>query len=317
MVRIGQNQRIVMIGIVALFLLLYASCGGSDSVDKTIKKVSPKASTKKPAPVFTPVAEITTADGKIFQVADFAFYSEHKPMYSGGTVYIPTSGQKNWDLYLKQGPIWKQIDFADLKSLTFSQGSRGWLNMNLTLLDGSTFSGQHPKSAYGNVWFRRGGMYLIGSLVVKDRITRFEFKWFVGDVKSIERGEEKTAGRDQKKIPRFKIIYRDKLKLKDVEATLINPRVQIKWIKEVEKYLADITIIKATINNTEVSIKLHEIDYVDVPRLRSKPFTVKLKSGVTIKTMLPPRIFGRLKNGDILFTYMTGYEKIIKKIKIL
>jgi hypothetical protein len=273
-------------------------------------KKSPVTKIKKPAPVFQPQAEITLADGKVHEVADFAFYSNHRN-FKGG-FYTPKSGSIKWFLYLKQGPIWKKIDLVKVKSLTISKTNRvGWLKIDLARLDGTKLKGLHPFYAYKNLWHKHGEVYLMGKAEVLGRVGNFKSK--IASVLSFEK-----LAADEKEAPlKFKIIHNIKEK---IQTTVTNPELKLTWKRVTPTYL-DVYKLKSnmpvTINKTEIKIKPGEIESITVPRKSYSLYTVKMKKGETVKIKLPPRVFGKLENGNILFTdiFVKG-KPVVKEIRI-
>jgi hypothetical protein len=56
------------------------------------------------------------------------------------------------------------------------------------------------------------------------------------------------------------------------------------------------------VQNTEIKVKPKEIDSVTPIPGRTGMFTIKMKKGEEVKAELPARYFGKLANGDILFS---------------
>jgi hypothetical protein len=265
---------------------------------------------EKPAPVFQPQAAITMANGKVYEVADFAFYSNHRRF--SGAMYYPTSGTIKWPLYLKQGPTWKKFDFARVKSLTTAKRKyySDMIPTDLLTTDNKKFRGLLPIDAFDKLWYKQGFVHLTGTSEVLGRSG--VFKTPIDYVSSFERLD---AAEGQ---PKFKIIHGRKEKK---ESIITTPQLKIIQTKTTPKYL-DVyklkTTIPVTVNNTEIKIKPGEIESVTVPRRSNEPFTVKMRQGETAKMKLPPKIFGKLENGDILFTYFFEKGKpTVKKIQIM
>jgi hypothetical protein len=316
------GKRIIIIGFAVVCCFLGSACGESNTRKDTSNKsesgkaVKHKTKVVKHAPpAFTPQAEVTTASGEMYQVADFAFYSEHRS-FAGG-MYYPSSGTKKWSLYVKNGPIWKKIDFDKIKTLMVSRGNSGWLKINVVQLDGTRLQGLHPQYAYRQTWHKHGGIYLTGKSEVLGRLG--DFKCNISELQRIERLLAKDTDPTMETAPKFKITYKDKKE--SLQTVLMNPQMKRIWKGSKPTYL-DVYKLKTDmpikVNNVEIKIKPREIESVSVPATTSSPSTVKMKSGDVVKVKLPPRVFGRLKNGDILFTRLTSYGKpIIKNIKIL
>ncbi|NIM16156.1 MAG: hypothetical protein GTO45_29485 [Candidatus Aminicenantes bacterium] len=317
--KITGKKQFLLIGFAFIWALFQLACGPQVNDKKPVKaKKEPVSITKikkprkveKPAPVFQPQATITMADGKVYEVADFAFYSKHRS-FEGG-FYTPRSGSTKWFLYLKQGPIWEKIDFARVKSLTISKSSRvGWLKIDLVQLDGTKLKGLHPFYAYKNLWHKHGVVYLIGKAEVLGRPGNFKCQ--LAGVLSLE----KLDAGEKDAPPTFKVIHNIKEKN---ETIITNPGFKLTWKKVTPTYL-DVYKLKTnmpvTVNNTEIKIKPGEIETVTVPQKSSAFFTVKMKQGETVKIKLPPRVFGKLENGDILFTDIFEKGKpVVQEIKI-
>jgi hypothetical protein len=317
------RMRIILIGFAVGCCFLGSACGQSNAEKKSSSKPEVvKVLKKKPKvlkhtpPVFRPQAEITTVSGEIYQVTDFAFYSDHRNFRGG--MYYPSSGTNRWSLYLKNGPIWKNIDFDQVQSLAVSRGKNSdWLKMELVQLDGTRLQGLHPQYAYKRTWHKHGGIYLTGKSEVLGRLGNF--KCNIKDLQSLERLVLNGKDAARENMLKFKITYIDKKEA--IETTVIDPKMKIIWTKSTPTYL-DIYKLKTdmpiTVNNVEIKIKPKEIESVSVPPTSSSPCTVKMKSGDIVKVKVPPRIFGRLKNGDILFSNLTERGKpIIKEIRVL
>lgn len=336
MKKISKKKQGFLICFVFIWALLELACGPEVSKDseipveepaataaktQDIKKAPPKSISKikkpkkveKPAPVFQPQATITMADGKVYEVADFAFYSRHRD-FKGG-MYYPKSGKLNWFLYLKQGPIWKTFDFTKVKSITISKSSRyDWLNIRVVMPDGSTLQGTHPLYSYKNTWHKHGHVYLEGKATVLGRTGDFKCK--IEEVFSFERLDEGAA----EESPKFKITHNKKEKIQTV---ITNPQFKLIWERVTPTYL-DVYKLKTdmpvTVNNTKIKIKPQEMESITVHKGRNTLCTVKMKKGDTVKVQLPPRVFGKLENGDILYTYIIGItglgRPIVKKINI-
>lgn len=329
--KISKKKQLFVICFAAVWALLNLACGLETGKNKAkdkpvvttskprdIKKPAPKPAikskipqkTKKPAPVFLPQASVTMADGKVYEVADFAFYSHHRD-FEGG-MYYPKSGSQKWFLYLKQGPIWKTFDFAKVKLITLSKSkSYNWLKINLVNLDGSKLQGLHPLYSYTNNWHKHGHVYLLGNAKVLGRTGNFKCK--IEEVFKFERVEEDMENTP----PKFKITHNRK---EQHQTTITDPEFKLIWERVRPTYLDVYTLKKempVTVNNTKIKIKPQEIESVTIPQRRTSLFTVKMKKGETIKIKLPPRIFGKLKNGDILFTYMFEQgRRVVKNIQI-
>jgi len=326
--KITGKKQLFLLGFAIIWVLFALACGPEVSKKKPEKKpTAPAAKTQdikrspfvkskkpkqveKPVPIFQPQATITMADGTVYEVADFAFYSKHRDF--GGGFYTPSSGSTKWFLYLKQGPIWKKFDFAKVKSLTISKSNRvGWLKIDLVQLDGTKLQGLHPFYAYKNLWYKHGVVYLIGKAEVLGRVGNFKCQ--IAGVLSFEKLDA-----DVKEAPlKFKIIHNRKEKN---ETTITNPEFKLTWKKVRPTYL-DVYKFKAnmpiTINNTKIKIKPGEIESITVPQKSYLLYTVKMKKGETVKVKLPPRIFGELENGDILFTYFfVKGKRVVKEIQI-
>lgn len=306
-----QKRQVSLIYLVFIWTLLHLACGtgtGDITPGENAPAREPKVTVKKPVPVFQPQAVITMADGTVYEVADFAFYSNHRDFKVG--VYSPDSGSKKWFLYLTQGPIWKKFDVANVKSLTISKSNRvGWLKIDLVQLDGTKLQGLHPFYAYNNLWYKHGVVYLMGKAEALGKTGNFKCQ--IAGVFSIDKLDAAEGP------PKFKIIHNWK---KRIQTTITNPELKLIWENVTPTYL-DVyrlrTNMPVTVNNTKVKIKPQEIESITVPQKSSALFTVKMKKGDTVKLKLPPRIFGRLKNGDIIFSNMFGKGKpIIKKIRI-
>ena len=326
--KITGKKQVFWVCLAIIWVLFALACGPEVSKKKPEKKpTAPAAKTpkvnkspvtkikkpqkvEKPAPVFQPQAEVTMADGKVYEVADFAFYSNHRN-FKGG-FYTPSSGSLKWFLYLKQGPIWKKFDFAKVKSLTISKTNRvGWLKIDLVQLDGTKLQGLHPFYSYKNIWYKHGQVYLMGKAEVLGRVGNFKCQ--LASVLSFEK-----LAADVKEAPlKFKIIHNIKEKIQTI---ITNPEFKLTWKKVTPTYL-DVYKLKSnlpvTINKTEIKIKTGEIESITVPRKSYSLFTVKMKKGETVKIKLPPRVFGKLENGDILFTdiFVKG-KPVVKEIGI-
>jgi hypothetical protein len=320
--KITGKKQVFWVCLAIIWVLFSLACGQPVSKKKPGKKPtapavktpkvkkSPVTKSKKPAPVFQPQAEITTADGKVYEVADFAFYSKHRSF--GGGFYTPSSGSIKWFLYLKQGPIWKKFDFTKVKSITFSKSKiSNWLKINLVRLDDTKLQGLHPIYSYKNSWHKHGHVYLTGKAEVLGRIGNFKCK--IEEVISFEKLDADV----KEAPPKFKIIYNRKEKN---ETTITNPEFKLTWKKVTPTYL-DVYKLKSnmpvTVKNTIIKIKPGEIESITVPQKSSSLFTVKMKTGETVKFELPPRVFGKLENGDILFTDIFEKGKpAVKEIQI-
>jgi len=321
--KITGKKQLFLLGFVIILMLFALACGPEVSKKKpttpaaktqdikkspVVKSKKPKK-VEKPAPVFQPQAAITLADGTVYEVADFAFYSKHR-RFSGG-MYYPTSGSKKWAMHLKQGPIWKKIDFAKVKSMTLSQRKSHsyWMQVKLVTTDGSTLQGSLPFQAYKNLWYRQGGINLLAKSEVLGR--KGSFKCFIADLFRFERLETVEGP------PKFKIIHGRKEKK---ETIITEPQFKITWKKATPKHL-DVYKLKSnmpiTVNNTDIKIKPGEIDSITVPLKSTARFTVKMKTGETVKFKLPPRVYGKLKNGDVIFSkiFVKG-KRMVKKIQI-
>ena len=313
----SKKKQFFWIGFVFIWALFQLACGPQVRNKKPVKakkkpvpvtKIKKPRKVEKPVPVFQPQAAITTADGKVYEVADFGFYSNHRS-FSGG-MYYPTSGTIKWPLYLKQGPTWEKIDFAKVKSMTFSKSkSYKWLQIHLVFIDGNKLQGLHPFKAFGHLWIKQGGINLTGKSEVLGKTG--SFKCSIGGIFSIERLDPGEGP------AKFKITH-DKKEKK--ETIITGPQFKITWKKTTPKYL-DIYRLKSnmpiTVNNTEIRIKPGEIESITVPQKSSALPTVKMKTGETVKFELPPRIFGKLENGDILFTdFFEKGKPVVKEIQI-
>jgi hypothetical protein len=314
---ISKRKQVFLIGFVIIWALYHLACGPPLRDEKPVKaKKKPVPVTKskktqkveKPAPVFQPQATITTADGKVYEVADFGFFSNHRS-FSGG-YYYPKSGTIKWPLYLKQGPTWKKIDFAKVKSMTFSKSkSYKWLQIHVVFIDGNTLQGLHPFKAFGYLWVKQGSINLTGKSEVLGKTG--PFKCTIGNIFSIDRLDPGEGP------AKFKITH-DKKEKK--ETIITEPQFKRIWKKTTPKYL-DIYRLKSnmpiTVNNTEIKIKPEEIESIIMPEKSSELPTVKMKTGETVKFELPPRVFGKLENGDILFTYLFEKGKpVVKELQI-
>jgi len=312
--KITGKKQLFLLGFAIIWVLLALACGPEISKKKPttpatktkiikkspVTKIKKPKKIEKPAPVFQPQAAITLSDGKVYEVADFAFYSKHRNF--GGGFYTPSSGSTKWFLYLKQGPIWKKFDFSKVKSLTLSKSKiSNWLKIDLVRLDDTKLQGLHPIYSYKNSWHKHGHVYLTGEAEVLGRVGNFKCK--IEDVLIFEKLDVDVTDA----TPKFKIIHNRKEKN---ETTMTKPEFKLIWKKVTPTYL-DIYKLKSnmpvTVNNTEIKIKPGEIDSIIVPQKSSSMFTVKMKKGETVKIKLPPRVFGKLENGDILFTYI--FEK--------
>jgi hypothetical protein len=326
--KITGKKQVFWVCLAIIWVLFALACGQPVSKKKPEKKpTAPAAKTpkvkkspvtkikkpqkvEKPAPVFQPQAIITTADGKVYEVANFAFYSNHRN-FKGG-FYTPRSGSIKWFLYLKQGPIWKKFDFAKVKSITLSKSKiYNWIKIYLVRLDGTKLQGLHPIYSYKNSWHKHGHVYLTGKAEVLGRIGNFKCK--IEEVLSFEKLDADVADAP----PKFKIIYNRKEKN---ETTITNPKFKLTWERVTPTYM-DLYRLKTdmpvTVKNTKIKIKPGEIESITVPKKSYSLFSVKMKQGETVKIKLPPRIFGKLENGDILFTYFFEKGKpVVKEIKI-
>jgi len=261
-----------------------------------------------PAPVFTPNAVVTLADGSVMEVADFAFYSEHRS-FEGG-FYTPDSGEEDWPLRVKIGPIWKLRPFSKIKSIEFSRNEDpDWLSVKVSFLDGTAIAGEHP--AYGFVaWFAHGGFYLLGESEVLGRTGAFKCEW--GKVTRVEKIA--PAGGAEK----FRVMHKDEPEGPPMTSDVTNPSLRLIWKNDTPSYVDTFTVeddMPLQVQGTEIKIKPKEIDSVaPIPR-RTDAFIIKMKKGEVVKAGLPARYLGKLANGDILFsTFFKDDQPTIKSI---
>jgi hypothetical protein len=328
--KITVKKKMFLIGFVFVWAFIEVACGPASQRQKrketpakkvvvpkkpTVSAVKKHRKKKKPEPVFQAQATITLADGNVYEVGDFAFYSNHRGF--GGGFYQPSSGNKKWPFYFNQGALWKKIDFSRVKSLTFSKmkGDYRQLNINMLLLDGTLLKGSHPLNAYNYLWTRYGTVYLAGNSKVLGRIGHFKCE--LKNVAGFQRVENEPAGAPGAP-PAFKVIYDDKGKN---EVTITEPHLRLIWTRSTPKYLTTFklkTDMPVTVNNTDIKIKPQEIESVTVPQKSSLAFTVKMKQGETVKIKkLPPRVFGKLENGDVIFTdFFNRGKPVVKEVRL-
>jgi len=265
-------------------------------------------------PSFTPEAIITLADGTVHPVADFAFYTYAEG--SRGSYYTPSSGTEDWFLYVKQGPIWRTYNFPDVARIQLGkvEGDDDWKAIEVTMQNGTSLTGKHPKWVWDKTWERHGAVYLLGEAETFGRKGAFEC--LVADISKIERTGNNPSS------AKFRLTY--KASDNDAEAGIFvsNPQFQLKWKNDSptvlhDYHLADDMPVKA--NNTEIKIKPREIDSVSISVTPGGGplFTVKMKDGNAAKIELPPRLYGKLQNGDILFTpLLEDGRPVVTRIEI-
>lgn len=274
---------------------------------------------------FKPDAIITMSNGKIYEVEDFAFYSYHG---TSSGFYYPSSGYVDNFYYVKKGPIWKRYDLKKIKSITFlkstddSDWSWGWLKTNIVMLDGTSLQGLHPIGGYLRTWYPQGVFYLSGESKILNKSA--EFKCELENISKIERLDSDS------KTLKFRITYEEKN-----QTTIWNAKFELIWENDKPVSLDKYTLedeMQIEIQKMKVKIKPREIELVKVPQekfeintdtLKVLNIIVKMKKGQTVKTELPWRIFGKLKNGDILFTemyycsnYPSSCKSVVKSIQI-
>jgi hypothetical protein len=319
-------KHIFIIFLVLVWAFIQSGCGGTSDKDTPAKrtrkkvtvqkkpKVTPaKTFKKKKKPAFVAQAAITMVDGKVYEVGSFAFYSKHRNF--GGGFYTPSSGNRKWTFYLNQGALWKKIDFSDVKALVFTTNKRDYKRANIEVrkLDGSIEKGSFPFYAYKYLWAKHGRVHLAGKSKVLGRVG--DFKCQLSDVLSFE----KTLGGPPDAPPRFQVVYDKKEKN---QATITDPGLRLIWKKSTPTYLDVYRLtskMSVTVNNVAIKIKPQEIESVTVPQKSTMSFTVKMKVGETVKIKkFPPRVFGKLKNGDVIFAdFFSRGKPVIKEVRLL
>ena len=271
-------------------------------------------SARDAAPAFTPTAVVTLADGTVHPVMDFAFYSNAEGFH--GTFYTPSSGTENWFLYVKQGPLWRTYSFPDVTSVELDNAKEdsGWKTIKVTMQNGTSLTGKHPQWVWDRTWQAHGAIYLLGEGETFGRKGAFEC--LVGDISKIERtATESTPAK-------YRVTY--KPSDKDAEASIVvgNPQFLLRWQNDTPSGLDEYPLdrdMSVKVNRIEIAIKPREIESVSIapPKEGGPSFTVKMKDGNTGQIELPPRIYGKLANGDILFTpLLDDARPVVTRIEI-
>lgn len=298
---------IILLGII--IIVLGAHCRSESNKEQTNRSIisgeAPPAgpaqnklelSSVPKAASFSPDALVTLADGTAIEVASFAFYSGWRGF--GGGMYVPTSGSEDWPLTIKVGPIWRRLPLRDLKTMELSDANRfDFYNMKMSLLDGTLIAGQHPVS--GSVaWFEHGTFYLLGKSELLGRIGSFKCEF--GNIVRIERVE--TTGPDK-----FRVTHKGESEGVLVSSEVTDPKMELIWEDVTPASVSSYTIgddMPLQVQNTEVQVKPKEMDLIVPIPGQTYKFSIKMKGGDRVTTMLPERIFGKLANGDILFTIL-------------
>jgi hypothetical protein len=263
---------------------------------------------------FVPAAIITLADGTVHPVADFAFYTYAEG--SRGSYYTPSSGTEDWSLYVKQGPIWRTYNFPDVASIQLGnvEDDNGWVSINVTLQNGSSLTGKHAQWVWDRTWQGHGAVYMLGETEIFGRKGAFEC--LVREISKIER-----IGNDPSPA-KYRITHKGADSNAELRIVVSNPRFQLQWKNDTPSGLSEYALdrdMPVKVNRIEIQIKPREIESVSIsPSSEGKPsFTVKMKDGNTAQIDLPPRIFGKLQSGDILFTpLLEDGRPVVTKIEI-
>jgi len=293
---------------IALLIMLFSilTCKRQTALQRTTEELSPPPTNQaaenegsqrknEKTPIFKTEAIITMANGEKYELKDFAFYDARRAY----NTYWQTSGSTDWPLYVKQGVVWKSHALSDVKSIEFADVENdkwSWYKIKMAMTDGSTLIGLHPRN-HEEAWYKDGIFYLIGQVKIMSRTG--EFKCPLDEISKIERFDSADA--------MIKVNITDK---KGKQTPVTDPKFIIEWSRVPNWDIShDLTSEMQFLvqDRIKVDVKLAEMDSISFPRAKEGYLgcIIKLKNGETVSTELDPeRLFGKLENGDIFFTYI-------------
>lgn len=323
-IRIPDARRLVTryFSVLSIGLFLLGACETPASKGTAINRKGsiPSAgasSSKKGATVpvkapFQSNALITLADGRVFEVGEFKFYSEVEE-FPGG-YYIPETGALDWNGYIVQGPIWKLFSFGEIQELGLRDAFEpSWMTADLTLIDGTHLQGRMPYS-YMRIWERMGHIRLTAYTELLGRSAVLVVP--LHNVIRIKR-TGLLGGK-----PQFLFSYKSEPKGERAEATITSPGLRLIWKEWTPNKLYEYAVgvglpLPVRSGGIEVEVMVGEIDTVIPMPGGSRTFRITMKNGDSVNAELPPRIFGKCENGDVIFTeLLQNGRPTIKKIVI-